>query len=305
MFEAITSIKISHQVYSCVREADNTEDPYAVAVICDSEIVGHAPRRISAACALFLQRSGTIHCRITGSRRYSVDLPQGGLELPCTYTFSGEDKLISKVKKLLMPSVDKLTSPQKKKPKIIEIRDDICLGSEIKPWLVCRGIQLLDSDIVALHSEQLTDLHVDFAQEILRGQFPSIFGLRSIHLPSTSSYKMPKLSRNSVFLQIVHSRGNHWITISAIGLASSVKVYDSFYSTIDEETKKLCAKLFGVDRKIEIGACTQQEGYIDCGVHAIATCTAIAHGKPPIFSREGMRDHLISCFERLSMPPFF
>jgi hypothetical protein len=267
-----------------VREAGNAEDPYAVAVVSDGNTVGHVPRMISAACSLFLQRSGTIICRITGSRRYSVDLPQGGLELPCVYTFSGDDRVLSKVKKLLLP-VDNLKSPQKKKPKVIDIEEGGYSGKEIKPWQTCQGIQLFDRDRVALCSKELTDLHIDFAQEILRCHFPNICGL---HLPSTPGYKVPKLSKNSLFLQILHSRGNHWIVVSALGLASGVQVYDSLYNTIDKETKTFCVKLFGPDRKIEIGTCTQQEGCTDCGVHAIAVCTAVAHGKPPTFSRQGM-----------------
>ena len=40
---------------NCVRERTNTEDPYAVAVICRSAVVGHVPRKMSAVCALFLR----------------------------------------------------------------------------------------------------------------------------------------------------------------------------------------------------------------------------------------------------------
>ena len=36
-------------------------------------------RRISA---LFLKRQDKISCKVLGRRRYSVDLPQGGLEIP-------------------------------------------------------------------------------------------------------------------------------------------------------------------------------------------------------------------------------
>ena len=42
-------------------------------------------RKISATCALFLQRKGTIRCTVTASRCFSTDLPQGGLEVPCKH----------------------------------------------------------------------------------------------------------------------------------------------------------------------------------------------------------------------------
>ena len=37
-------------------------------------------------------------CQVTGKRRYSSDLVQGGVEIPCTLTFSGTDcNLMTKV----------------------------------------------------------------------------------------------------------------------------------------------------------------------------------------------------------------
>ena len=35
----------------------------------------------------FAQFKGLITCQVNGSRRYSHDLPQGGLEIPCVLTF--------------------------------------------------------------------------------------------------------------------------------------------------------------------------------------------------------------------------
>ena len=66
---------------NCECEGRNPEDPYAVALWKDGIIVGHIPRTIS----LFLRRGGAIQCTVAGPRKYSDDLLQGGLELPCTY----------------------------------------------------------------------------------------------------------------------------------------------------------------------------------------------------------------------------
>ena len=101
----------------------------------------------------------------------------------------------------------------------------------------------MSRDKAMLRSEQLTDLHIDFAQEILKKQFPRIYGLESTLLITRSS-KLPKLPKNSLFLQIVHSRGN-WIAISALRPALEVQVYNSIYDNIDKETKNLCINLFG------------------------------------------------------------
>lgn len=78
-------------VLACQVEFGNIHDVYAVAVLSGGTVVGHVPRNISAVCYLFIRRIGTIVCQVTGNRRYSSDLVQGGLEIPCRYTFSCED----------------------------------------------------------------------------------------------------------------------------------------------------------------------------------------------------------------------
>ena len=85
----------------CQRETGNSSDLYAVAVVKDSTIVGHLPRKISRICTLFMRRGGAIACLINGRRKYSADLPQGGMEIPCILRFKGEPKEIKKLLKLL------------------------------------------------------------------------------------------------------------------------------------------------------------------------------------------------------------
>lgn len=90
------------KVLACSIDVGNTSDRYAVAVKKDSDIVGHVPRILSSAYNLFLRKGGTISCIITGCRRYSWHLPQGGLEVPCKLIFQSEENdIISKVKRLI------------------------------------------------------------------------------------------------------------------------------------------------------------------------------------------------------------
>jgi len=88
---------------ACQAEDGNDYDPYAVAIRKGAEVIGHVPRKISAACSHFVQRGGTLTCVITDSRRqYSADLPQGGLQIPCKLEFHSNDAdLLSIVKKLV------------------------------------------------------------------------------------------------------------------------------------------------------------------------------------------------------------
>ena len=64
---------------TCEREIGNIVDSYAVAVKKDTgETVGHVPRKISTICSSFLQHGGLMTAVVTGRRRYSSSLVQGG-----------------------------------------------------------------------------------------------------------------------------------------------------------------------------------------------------------------------------------
>jgi hypothetical protein len=82
------------EILTYQEEPGDIHDLYAVAVKrpADDTTVGHNPRTMYTilyyitTCCLFLRR-GSINCEVTGSRQYSSDLLQGGLEVPCSLTF--------------------------------------------------------------------------------------------------------------------------------------------------------------------------------------------------------------------------
>ena len=88
------------QVLPCRSDRTNLHDPFAVSVVKDDQTVGHVPRRISAACSMFLRRNETITCRVIGTRKYSTNLPQGGLEIPCELVFIGTQNDTCKLKRI-------------------------------------------------------------------------------------------------------------------------------------------------------------------------------------------------------------
>ena len=100
------------ETVDCEREDRNPEDPYAVALRKDSVTVGHVPRTISCICTLFLRRGGIIVSTITGPRKHSDDLLQGGLKLPCTYRFIGSDNVTKKAHQLLLNEQDGVSELQ-------------------------------------------------------------------------------------------------------------------------------------------------------------------------------------------------
>ncbi len=87
VFEATTFIKVhGHQTSLKCYLADKSQETsmirmlwlYSTVVVCCCWAVPHT---ISTICSLFLLRGGTITCIVNGAKKYSADLPQGGLEL--------------------------------------------------------------------------------------------------------------------------------------------------------------------------------------------------------------------------------
>ena len=89
------------EVVICRREPTNSADRYAVAVLKEETIIGHLLRKMSKVCSLFLRKGGSIRCKVTGSRHYSSNLPQEGLEIPCSLLFTANVKEITKLRKVL------------------------------------------------------------------------------------------------------------------------------------------------------------------------------------------------------------
>ena len=262
-------------------ELDNIHDPYAVAVVKTSiGTIGHIPRSISALCHFFLRRNGTITCQVTGPRRYSDDLAQGGLEVPCTYTFTGTAKEMGKVRRLLASSPSTgPTEPLRKKKKIevekLPVPTDPSLSDEV--WLKFGGQCMTQKDKKTLVAgDFLNDRHINYAQCLLLIQFPKTRGLG--HTLLQDRKKVDKIEEG---LQIIHDRGNHWIVATNIGCAGTVKVYDSLYSHVNGKTKAVIVNLFGTGKCMDVVEIRKQEGGKDCDLFAIAIATALLFGKDP------------------------
>ena len=77
------------------------------------------------------------------------------------------------------------------------------------------------------------------AINILKKNYPSVDGQQDTLLQQNFSWDIP----TSEFVKVLHVNGNHWITISNIGVSdSSVNVYDLLYNGITQVTKELIAK---------------------------------------------------------------
>ena len=159
---------------------------------------------------------------------------------------------------------------------------------------------------------RLKDYHINFAQAIIKNQL-SIEGLQCTLLQKTHQTPNNKL-------QIVHSRGNHWIVacvlFSAVG---SVDVYDSIFNTLDNESIVVIRYLFqNPNIKINMIKVQKQKGYDNCGLFAIANTVQLARkfvaktiayanrcdpGKLK-YQQSEMRSYLVDCFGKTKMTSF-
>ena len=71
------------------------EDRYAIAIISNNQTVGHVPKFLSKSTFFFLKHGGTLTVKVTGERRYSFDLAQGGMEIPAEFIYKSEKKELS------------------------------------------------------------------------------------------------------------------------------------------------------------------------------------------------------------------
>ena len=96
MFKGIWTAAIGEEL-PCRRETNNVIDCYLVAVIKDDTIIGHLPKKYFKIFSLLIRCGGSITCKVIGRRRYSRDLPQGGLGIPCKLILLGKSDDIKNV----------------------------------------------------------------------------------------------------------------------------------------------------------------------------------------------------------------
>ena len=267
----------------CRRETTNLADRFAVAVIKGENVVGHIPRKLSNVCSIFVRKGGSILCLTTGSRRFSSDLPQGGLEIPCILVFKGNVKDTAKANKLIEDALNLRKSADPSFPDSATGRDKEKISNE----------------------EMLDDLVINSVQVLLKKQFPDLLGLQSTLLQSGKQQGM-KENHNQV--QIIHSRGNRWIVASTIHARDGVvQVYDSVYSTVDDGTRSVINNLFPPSSSVQLKKVQKQIGRKECGLFSCAISTALAFRLDPetlSFNEAAMRPHLIHCIEQEKISVF-
>ena len=94
-----------------------------------------------------------------------------------------------------------------------------------------------------VNGEKLSDPHINFAQRLLKQQFQWLDDLQSTLLQSNKHVAVGKHIKDQ--LQVIHSRGDHWVLASTVGSKDGeVYVYDSMYHSLDKATTEVVINLF-------------------------------------------------------------
>jgi len=198
-------------------------------------------------------------------------------------------------KDMVVLSDDSVVMSDNKKRKVDD-KGDVSETDEVNDgsWIRVHGTLLKNPDkLILLMGNELNDRLINAAQKMLMAQFPLLKGLQS----TLVQYHLGYWPDN--YLQIVHCRSSHWITVSSIGCQREVKMYDSLYDRVDDATKRKIEKALACKLRFIVPVVQKQQGYKDCSLFSIAFATHLAFGKTQFeFKQDCMCQHLIACIEK-------
>uniref|UniRef100_A0A1X7TYG5 Ubiquitin-like protease family profile domain-containing protein n=1 Tax=Amphimedon queenslandica TaxID=400682 RepID=A0A1X7TYG5_AMPQE len=87
----------------------------------------------------------------------------------------------------------------------------------------------------------LSDKHINFAQRLIKMQNSNIGGLLCTLNFSKRCFK----PFTEPAIQMIHTRGNHWIVVSTIESTTKISVYDTLYLDLEKDTRELILYMFG------------------------------------------------------------
>lgn len=118
--------------------------------------------------------------------------------------------------------------------------EDISNNDHCSPyWTNICDITLTRKDLHQIvGGKELSDLHVNAFQYLVKLQFPFIGGLQSTLLQRRSPLNYAEVNMS---LQIIHTRRSHWAALQFCD--SNVYLYDSAYTTVSTDTLEVTAQL--------------------------------------------------------------
>ena len=177
---------------------------------------------------------------------------------------------------------------------------------EDQKWVRHGNITLTRRDyLIVTNGKELTDLHINAYQNLLKNTYPTIGGLQNTLFQSLKPLHY-KLSGQA--LQILHIRGCHWATLSIQG--GRVEIYDTSFTSLNGDTLQTIFQLLRWKTnplKINLMNTAKQSGSTDCGLYAAAVTTCLALGMDPlavVFRQQDLRDHFLKVLRTGQIEPF-
>lgn len=180
-----------------------------------------------------------------------------------------------------------------------------------KSWLHIGKYHLKSDEKAIMLSKDmwLNDVIINAAQHLITKKYPHVGGFQDTILQRNLSFTV----QNGEFVQILNKGGNHWVTITNIGVTdmSTIRIYDSLGGKrFDHCMQKEIASLLHsnspeITLKLE-DVQNQQDGH-SCGLFAIAFAVSLCHEEDPrrlTFDRSAMRKHLLNCLTKGEITPF-
>ena len=171
------------------------------------------------------------------------------------------------------------------------------------------GIFIFCSCRVVLESNQswLNDNIINAAQTLLKTKY----GTPGLQNTLLTTALQGCVVGGEEFVQVLHSGGNHWLTVSTISCPySTVNIYDSMCCTLPHSTQKMIYALL-VSHEPNVALrfidVDRQNNANDCGLYALAFTSTLCSGKDPrhiTFSKTDLRKHLLQCLMQNEMEPF-
>ena len=192
----------------------------------------------------------------------------------------------------------------------IFISNDSNLSTIKDHWTKCCGISLSKRDLQKLTGgKELSDLHINAFQNLLKSQFNSIGGLQSTLLQQNKSPLSNKKENNLQAINIsISATVKRWAVLEIN--SNGIFLYDSAYTSLAGDVKKIIAHLINTNEDqltVHIMNIAKQSGATDCGLYAVAIMSSLALGKDPcsiVFKKEDLRAHLQSIIEKEQITEF-
>ena len=277
----------------CSWYSASASNPARFSISCNEEL--HAFHPITSyLCTLS-------HASIENFEREGNQITEGGILQPNLEAIDLATAQHLTLKATSLSHIDSLLENMRTtqlKKKTITIEDGVSHDNKDTSdyWVRYGGIALSKKDRYELtNGKELSDLHVNAYQALLKSNFPKVNGLQNTLLQQKYSLE------HSEALQVIHVRKSHWAAIQTSG--SNVYLYDSSYTSLSTDTFNTIAQLLRCKEseiKIHIMNISKQTGSTDCALFALAIINLLALGGKPscvVFNQQELRPHLLKSLE--------